>query len=59
MATPDWGADAWLDPSTRSAADLVPLLGPCPSDWLGAYPVSTAVNDARADGPDLIEPLVA
>jgi putative SOS response-associated peptidase YedK len=51
------GLDAWLDPHVKSAADVLPLLGPCPADWLAIYPVSAQVNDARADGPDLIRPL--
>jgi putative SOS response-associated peptidase YedK len=52
------GLDAWLDPAVEKPADVLPLLGPCPDDVLTAYPVSTRVNAARNDGPELIRPLV-
>lgn len=48
--------DRWLDPSTPPA-DLAATLGP----WEGplvATPVSVRVNDARREGPELLEPLV-
>lgn len=48
---------AWLDPLLTRAADLLPLLGPCPDDLLTAYPVAPLVNNVRNDGPELIAPL--
>ncbi len=46
--------ERWLDPG---AADGQELLGPCPAEWLEAYPVSTRVNSPRHDEPGLVEPL--
>jgi putative SOS response-associated peptidase YedK len=51
------GLDAWLDPGVEQSADVLPLLVPCADDLLSAYPVSTLVNSARNDGPELIQPL--
>jgi putative SOS response-associated peptidase YedK len=51
--------DAWLDAEEHTAADVVPLLQPCPDNVLTAYPVSTMVNNVRHDGPELIEPITA
>jgi putative SOS response-associated peptidase YedK len=48
---------AWLDRHNQHPADLLPLLRPCPDDWLELYPVSTEVNNPRNDGPRLREPL--
>ena len=45
----------WLDPKS-DVSDLVLLLKPYPADGLKAYEVSTALNDARNDSPDLIKP---
>jgi len=51
--------DAWLDPSPLHPDALLPVLVPCPSEWLEAYPVSSAVNSADRDEPACIarEPL--
>lgn len=35
------------------------LLGPCPDEWLEAYPVSTRVNSPDNDDPEVIRPLGA
>ena len=43
---------AWLDPGT-AVADLPELLAP---ERTALRPVSTAVNDARYDGPECLEP---
>ncbi len=51
----NWGA--WLDPAT--GRDAVALIGPAADRSLAAYPVSTAVNSVRNNGPSLIEPLPA
>ncbi len=44
----------WLDPALTDPAALQPLLVPCPPERLRVWPVSTAVNDARHEGPDLM-----
>lgn len=49
----------WLDPASNDAADLRALLVPAAASGLATYPVSTAVNSVRNNGPDLIEPLSA
>ena len=49
--------DVWLDPSVTDVDLLAALLRPCPPALLEAWPVSTAVNSVRNDGPGLVEPL--
>lgn len=46
----------WLDGGMRDGAALVGLLAPYPSEAMTAYEVSTLVNSAANDGPDLIAP---
>jgi putative SOS response-associated peptidase YedK len=48
--------DRWLDRDT-DPADLAALLVPCPPDALEAWPVSTLVNRAVVDQPDLLDPV--
>lgn len=50
--------DAWLDPHTPAPA-LRDLMQPCPSEWLEAVPISTRVNNPRADDAGVLEPLAA
>jgi putative SOS response-associated peptidase YedK len=50
--------DRWLDPTT-DRADLFPMLGPAPDDRLAARRVSTAVSNARNEGPALLEEVAA
>jgi len=58
MVAPDaW--DAWLDPAPRPAGELLELLTPAAPGLLDAYPVSTAVNNVRNNGPELLDPLPA
>jgi putative SOS response-associated peptidase YedK len=45
----------WLDPANNDAADLLALLAPAAAGGLISYPVSTAVNSVRNNGPELIE----
>ncbi len=52
------GWDAWLDPAPRPTAELLDLLTPAAPGLLDAYAVSTAVNNVRNNGPDLVAPLV-
>jgi putative SOS response-associated peptidase YedK len=53
--TASWGE--WLDPANRDVSDLRSLLAPAVVSGLTTYPVSTAVNSVRNNGPELIEPL--
>jgi putative SOS response-associated peptidase YedK len=46
---------AWLAPQAKPQ-DVLPLLQPYAADELAAYPVSTAVNRADIERPDLCEP---
>jgi putative SOS response-associated peptidase YedK len=43
----------WLDPAASDPADLLALLAPAASIGLTSYPVSTAVNSVRNNGPEL------
>jgi len=49
----------WLDPEATDPGQLRSLLVPAVSSGLETYPVSTAVNSVRHNGPELIEPLDA
>jgi len=46
----------WLDPKNEATERLGRLLAPCVLPGLQARPVGRRVNDARNQGPDLIEP---
>jgi putative SOS response-associated peptidase YedK len=58
LVDPD-GWDAWLDPAPRPTDELMELLTPAAPGLLEAYPVSTAVNNVRNNGPELVAPLPA
>ncbi|MGH3472910.1 MAG: SOS response-associated peptidase [Nocardioidaceae bacterium] len=47
----------WLDSSVVDLGDLSSLLVPASPGRLSAFPVSTAVNNVRNNGVELIEPL--
>ena len=47
----------WLDPAVTDPAALRPLLVPCAPERLRVWPVGTAVNATRHDGPDLMAPV--
>jgi putative SOS response-associated peptidase YedK len=49
--------DPWLDPDLRDTEQLVKLLGPAPDDLLVLRPVTTAVNNVRNQGPELLDPV--
>jgi putative SOS response-associated peptidase YedK len=51
--------DTWLDPANDDLDTLGKLLVPAPADLLAVHPVSTAVNNVRVKGPELIEPVEA
>ncbi|HIK98861.1 MAG TPA: SOS response-associated peptidase [Dehalococcoidia bacterium] len=44
----------WLDPATDDPSRLTALLRPYPAEEMEAYPVSTIVNSARGDSPEMI-----
>lgn len=46
----------WLDEEMQDAAAVTSLLTPYPSERMEAYEVSTLVNSAFNDGPELIAP---
>lgn len=48
---------AWLDPTVSDPEELGGLLVPAAPGRLEAYPVSTAVNNVKNNGPELVEPL--
>ncbi|MQF90328.1 MAG: SOS response-associated peptidase, partial [SAR202 cluster bacterium] len=47
----------WLDPEVHEPERLLPLVRPCPSEWLTAYEVSTAVNSPTHNSPDVLRPI--
>lgn len=49
--------DEWLDPAPRAVDELLGLLVPAAPGRLDAIAVSTAVNNVRNNGPELIVPL--
>ncbi|MDA1093269.1 MAG: SOS response-associated peptidase [Acidobacteria bacterium] len=51
--------DQWLDPEVHEPERVLPLIRPCPSEWLIAHAVSTAVNSVRNKSADLLQPCVA
>ena len=58
IAPDDW-AD-WLDPANNEKGQVTTLMRPAMlsgAGGLASYPVSTAVNSVRNNGPSLIEPL--
>jgi putative SOS response-associated peptidase YedK len=52
----DW--ERWLDPEVPGE-QVAGLLVPAVPGVLDAYPVSTAVNNVRNNGPDLLDPIEA
>lgn len=57
VVLPATSYESWLDPHPADPAALAALLVAPSAGSLGAVRVSRRVNDARHDGPDLIEPL--
>jgi len=55
MVIPSASWADWLDPGNTDASDLQALLAPAVSSGLASYPVSTAVNSVRNNGPELID----
>jgi putative SOS response-associated peptidase YedK len=48
---------AWLDPTRPGDREVLEMLVPAAALGLTAHPVSTAVNNVRNNGPDLLEPI--
>lgn len=49
----------WLDRDLTEFEPVEPLLAPAPDDAIEMYAVAKTVNNARKNGPDLVEPLDA
>jgi putative SOS response-associated peptidase YedK len=49
----------WLDPALTDPSVFADWLRPYPADSMTAYPVSSAVNNARHDEPDCVQPLTS
>jgi putative SOS response-associated peptidase YedK len=50
--------DKWLDPEVHERDAIQKLLKPCPSSWLDAIEVSTLVNSAKNNSPELLRPVL-
>ncbi|MBV6451001.1 MAG: hypothetical protein DCC56_15870 [Anaerolineae bacterium] len=46
----------WLDPTPQTPDQVLPLIKPYPAEEMDAYPVSTLVNKASNDIPELVVP---
>ncbi|HEY5291217.1 MAG TPA: SOS response-associated peptidase [Burkholderiales bacterium] len=46
----------WLDPALQDPAQIQPMIGSYPAGELQAIPVGRQINNARSQGPQLIEP---
>ncbi|MGA3221498.1 MAG: SOS response-associated peptidase [Acidimicrobiales bacterium] len=55
VAADSW--EEWLRPEPLRPSRLSELLAPAPNDLLDTYPVTTAVNKAGNDGPELVLPI--
>ena len=55
VVLPESEWDRWLDPEFQDVDALRQLLIPAPADQFEMWPVSTLVNKADNDGPELIE----
>jgi putative SOS response-associated peptidase YedK len=56
----DKSAEAeWLDLEIYDRKALEEILQPCPNEWLTAVEVSSLVNSAKNNGPELLQPATA
>ena len=49
--------DLWLDPEVDEPKAILPLLQPCPDDWLTRTAVGAYVNSVRNQGPECVKPV--
>ena len=56
VVLPESAWASWLDPANRDVASLQSLLVPAADDVLTMHAVSTAVNNVRNKGPELMAP---
>jgi putative SOS response-associated peptidase YedK len=59
VVLPESAWSTWLDVENRDVATLHELLVPSPADELETWPVSTLVNKADNNGPELVEAVEA
>jgi putative SOS response-associated peptidase YedK len=52
---PERAWDTWLDVRIGESAALDPLLVPAPDETIELWPVSTTVNNAANNGPELVD----
>lgn len=57
VALPEAAWARWLDPEDHDVATLSELLVPAPDDAFELWPVSTLVNKADNNGPELVRPV--
>ena len=57
VVLPESQWDAWLDVENHDVAKLHQLLVPSPASELEMWPVSTLVNKADNNSPELVEPV--
>jgi putative SOS response-associated peptidase YedK len=55
IAHKDW--ERWLDPRLDDVEEIRSLMAPPPPGSLDIYAITTAVNNVRNNGPELLEPL--
>jgi putative SOS response-associated peptidase YedK len=48
----------WLDVEVQDQEQIMPLLAPFPAERMRAFPISSLVNNAKNEGPNLVRPLV-
>ena len=46
----------WLDPEIQEPDHVLPLVRPCPSEWLSAYEISPLVNSPTHKAEDVLHP---
>ena len=46
----------WLDPEIQEPGHVLPLVRPCPSEWLSAYEISPLVNSPMQKTADVLRP---
>ena len=57
VVLPDDAWDTWLDVDNHDVASLAKLLVPIPAPELEAWAISTLVNKADHNGPELLDPV--